>query len=69
MLTMMSGKRKCGFIGKRERSVKDSSMGWEKKVIECGSYSWPIQIAFMVHCFNGLNYLLFLYFPFALVLA
>ena len=57
------------WIYRKEGVVKYSSLGWEKKVMECGSYSWPIQIAFTVHCFNGLNYLLFLYFPFALVLA
>ena len=34
-------------------SVEDSSVGWEKKVMECGSCSQPIQIAFTVHCLVG----------------
>ena len=43
--------------------------GGKKKVIECGSCSRPIKIAFTVHCFSGLNYFIFLYFPFVLSLA
>ena len=69
MLIVTSGKHKGGFIGKRERGVEDSMVGWEKKVMECGSCYRPIQIAFTIHCFNELNYLLFLYFLFALSLA
>ena len=49
--------------------MQDSRVGWEKMVMKCGSCSQPIQIAFTIHCFSELNYLLFVYFPFALSLA
>ena len=42
MFIVTSGKHKGGFIGKRERGVEDSMVGWEKKVMECGSCYRPI---------------------------
>ena len=48
--------------------MEDSRVGWENKIMECGSCSRPIQIAFTVNCFIGLNYLLFSLFPFCVII-